>query len=367
MSPDVASAGPALRARGASIGALGRGLADVLRRPGRRAPRSSTESVGLAEPGLYDKWLAPRTGALVGCRAAAWIGLPGFVTAAPRAASTSGRSPTTRSGSWRTRRSRRTATSRSMFRPSWTSRRGGCHRDRRQLRLDRAALARTAVPRPARGTCRGRPRRRRRSRTADRRRSRSAAVRVVLSRRDADGDPGLHDARRPATRPNTSGTSAWTSGSATVIRPVGAAALLGLRQPERRVDRAAAADPGRAPEGLKPPTTSSSSAAACTASRPPTSSRSAACSNVAVARAVYLGSGASGRNTAIIRSNYRTAQGVAFYDESVQALRAAVGRARLQRAVQPARPPDPRAHRARDRRPARPRRDEPARWASTRR
>ena len=32
----------------------------------------------------------------------------------------------------------------------------------------------------------------------------------------------------------------------------------------------------------------------------------------------YLGSGASGRNTAIIRSNYRTAEGVAFYDESVK-------------------------------------------------
>ncbi|HVA85290.1 MAG TPA: FAD-dependent oxidoreductase [Candidatus Saccharimonadales bacterium] len=40
--------------------------------------------------------------------------------------------------------------------------------------------------------------------------------------------------------------------------------------------------------------------------------------NVAILEASYLGSGASTRNTAIIRSNYRTAQGVAFYDESVK-------------------------------------------------
>jgi sarcosine oxidase subunit beta len=41
-------------------------------------------------------------------------------------------------------------------------------------------------------------------------------------------------------------------------------------------------------------------------------------SNVAVLDKGYLGGGASGRNTAIIRSNYRTPQGVAFYDESVR-------------------------------------------------
>lgn len=39
---------------------------------------------------------------------------------------------------------------------------------------------------------------------------------------------------------------------------------------------------------------------------------------VAVLDRGYLGGGASGRNTAIIRSNYRTPQGVAFYDESVK-------------------------------------------------
>src|SRR5271165_6986713 len=40
--------------------------------------------------------------------------------------------------------------------------------------------------------------------------------------------------------------------------------------------------------------------------------------NVAVLDRGYLGGGASGRNTAIIRSNYRTPEGVAFYDESVK-------------------------------------------------
>jgi sarcosine oxidase subunit beta len=40
--------------------------------------------------------------------------------------------------------------------------------------------------------------------------------------------------------------------------------------------------------------------------------------DVAILDKGYLGGGASGRNTAIIRSNYRTPQGVAFYDESVK-------------------------------------------------
>src|SRR5215471_2696153 len=40
--------------------------------------------------------------------------------------------------------------------------------------------------------------------------------------------------------------------------------------------------------------------------------------NVALLDKGYLGGGASGRNTAIIRSNYRTPQGIAFYDESVK-------------------------------------------------
>ena len=40
--------------------------------------------------------------------------------------------------------------------------------------------------------------------------------------------------------------------------------------------------------------------------------------DVAVLERSYIGSGASGRNTAIIRSNYRTVEGVSFYDESVR-------------------------------------------------
>jgi sarcosine oxidase, subunit beta len=40
--------------------------------------------------------------------------------------------------------------------------------------------------------------------------------------------------------------------------------------------------------------------------------------NVAVLDKGYLGCGNSGRNTAIIRSNYRTPEGVAFYNESVR-------------------------------------------------
>src|SRR5437867_2304568 len=39
--------------------------------------------------------------------------------------------------------------------------------------------------------------------------------------------------------------------------------------------------------------------------------------NVALLEKGYLGSGNSGRNTAIIRSNYRTAEGIPFYQASV--------------------------------------------------
>src|SRR5215213_406679 len=40
--------------------------------------------------------------------------------------------------------------------------------------------------------------------------------------------------------------------------------------------------------------------------------------NVAVLERDYIGSGGSGRNTAIIRSNYLTPEGVRFYDRSVK-------------------------------------------------
>ena len=40
--------------------------------------------------------------------------------------------------------------------------------------------------------------------------------------------------------------------------------------------------------------------------------------NVAVLEKGYLGGGNTGRNTAIVRSNYLTPEGVAFYDQSVK-------------------------------------------------
>ena len=39
--------------------------------------------------------------------------------------------------------------------------------------------------------------------------------------------------------------------------------------------------------------------------------------NVAVLEQSYIGSGASGRNTTIIRSNYRTPEGAAFYGNRI--------------------------------------------------
>src|SRR5437773_11856033 len=40
--------------------------------------------------------------------------------------------------------------------------------------------------------------------------------------------------------------------------------------------------------------------------------------DVAILEKSYIGSGAAGRNTTIIRSNYRTPEGAAFYGESVR-------------------------------------------------
>src|SRR5437879_11454509 len=40
--------------------------------------------------------------------------------------------------------------------------------------------------------------------------------------------------------------------------------------------------------------------------------------NVAVLEKSYIGSGAAGRNTTIVRSNYRTPEGAAFYKASVK-------------------------------------------------
>ena len=40
--------------------------------------------------------------------------------------------------------------------------------------------------------------------------------------------------------------------------------------------------------------------------------------NVAILEKSYIGSGASGRNTTILRSNYKTPEGARFYDQSVK-------------------------------------------------
>ena len=40
--------------------------------------------------------------------------------------------------------------------------------------------------------------------------------------------------------------------------------------------------------------------------------------NVAVLEEKFIGYGGSGRNTAILRSNYRTPEGIQFYDESLK-------------------------------------------------
>ena len=82
--------------------------------------------------------------------------------------------------------------------------------------------------------------------------------------------------------------------------------------------------------------------------------------NVAVLEKSYIGSGASGRNTTIIRSNYRTPEGAAFYRRSVELYEGLVRRARLQPAVLAARAPDARALRPRDDHDARARRGQPA-------
>ena len=59
--------------------------------------------------------------------------------------------------------------------------------------------------------------------------------------------------------------------------------------------------------------------------------------DVAVLEKSYIGSGAAGRNTTIIRSNYRTPEGAAFYTESVKLYEKPLRRSRLQHDVLAAR------------------------------
>ena len=80
---------------------------------------------------------------------------------------------------------------------------------------------------------------------------------------------------------------------------------------------------------------------------------------VALLEKGYLGSGSSGRNTAIIRSNYRTPEGIPVLRRLGEAVRGALARAGLERAVQPVRPPHAGAYRFRGRGPAGARGEQP--------
>ena len=67
--------------------------------------------------------------------------------------------------------------------------------------------------------------------------------------------------------------------------------------------------------------------------------------NVAVLEKAYLGGGGSGRNTAILRSNYLTPEGVVFYDPLPASLQSAGHRSQYERDVLPARSHNPGAQR----------------------
>ena len=81
--------------------------------------------------------------------------------------------------------------------------------------------------------------------------------------------------------------------------------------------------------------------------------------NVAVLEKSYIGSGAAGRNTTILRSNYKTPEGARFYDASVKLYEGLSAGARLQPAVLPVRPSDARPLRPGDVRDGQPRRGQP--------
>ncbi len=81
--------------------------------------------------------------------------------------------------------------------------------------------------------------------------------------------------------------------------------------------------------------------------------------NVAILEKGYIGSGAAGRNTTILRSNYKTPEGARFYDASVKLYEGLGVGPQLQPALQPVRPPHARALRPRDVRDGQPRRGQP--------
>ena len=82
--------------------------------------------------------------------------------------------------------------------------------------------------------------------------------------------------------------------------------------------------------------------------------------DVAILEKSYIGSGAAGRNTTIIRANYRTPEGAAFYKESVKLYEKLSRRPRLQPDVLAARALHARALRPVARRAERARRGQQA-------
>ena len=331
------------------------------RRPRRRLGAATLAlAVGLAEPGLYDKWLVRGRG-----RSGSRRRLAGRVRHGGAASADRHLGDRRRRGLAR----RLAPTPAVAASPSTSGRACSAgarrRRHRRQLGLGGACACSAVTHRDAaRASCaRWTLRALGRAGPGDRQVPIGRPSASIARARRRGRHPGLHDPRRPATRRRylwdvvVTGLP-WTSG-----RPREAPGRVIGAAPAR--DRLAAARRGA--RRLKP-TTSSSSAAASTAWRSPTSSRSAACATSPCSRGSYLGVGRQrpqhGDHPLQLphrrRASRSTTSRSSIYERPV-------GRARLQRAVQPARPPDPRPHRARDRRPARPRRDEPARWASTRR
>ena len=112
---------------------------------------------------------------------------------------------------------------------------------------------------------------------------------------------------------------------------------------------------------LKAATTSSSSAAARTASRPPTTWRRTTASTTSpCSRRATSAPAPPGRNTTIIRSNYRTPEGAAFYKESVKLYEGLSAELDFNMHVLAARAPHARALRPGDDHDERARRGEPA-------
>ncbi len=88
--------------------------------------------------------------------------------------------------------------------------------------------------------------------------------------------------------------------------------------------------------------------------------------NVAVLEKSYIGSGAAGRNTTILRSNYKTVEGARFYDASLKLYEGLGAQLELQPALLAERPPHAGPLRPRDVRDGQPRRGRTASTGSTR-